>query len=152
MPSLKVICNKRVHFAPQIRVIVIGRYEEIMTDYERTMLWYTNRDKTKIIHSVQKTIKMVQRSNITFKRCIRGIEHLACPELFEQIKINKDCVHFGVLREQHRQQMLGIRDVEEMRKVSSVASQWARKKAFELGIKDTMKAQKRNTMTCSNAL
>mmetsp|Transcript_8567 Transcript_8567/g.12223 ORF Transcript_8567/g.12223 Transcript_8567/m.12223 type:complete len:96 (+) Transcript_8567:93-380(+) len=95
---------------------------------------------------------MMQDNNNINNRCIRGLENLASPELFEQVKINKDCVYFGVLREQHRQQMLGIRDVEEMRKVSSVASQWARKKAFELGIKDTMKAQKRNTMTCSNAL
>mmetsp|Transcript_8566 Transcript_8566/g.12221 ORF Transcript_8566/g.12221 Transcript_8566/m.12221 type:complete len:88 (+) Transcript_8566:93-356(+) len=85
---------------------------------------------------------MMQDNNNINNRCIRGLENLASPELFEQVKINKDCVYFGVLREQQRQRMLGIHDVEEMRKVSSVASKWARKKALELGAIDKLNAQK----------
>uniref|UniRef100_A0A7S4SVS4 Uncharacterized protein n=1 Tax=Ditylum brightwellii TaxID=49249 RepID=A0A7S4SVS4_9STRA len=143
--SFIFVRNKRVHFSHKIRVIMIERKEEMMANYGKTVLWYTNQDKTRIQHSIQKTVKMLQRNKHPTNRCIRGLEHCVSPELFEQMKINRDSVCFGVLREQHRQHMLGIHDKEEIRKVSSIASKWASMKAFELGVLDAIEAQKRNT-------
>eukprot|EP00957_Ditylum_brightwellii_P093878 7148364-Ditylum_brightwellii.AAC.1 len=68
-------------------------------------------------NSVKKTFRMMQKqkNGNTCNRCIRGLEHLVSPELMEQKKINKDCVYFGVFKEQHRQRMQGINDIEEIR-------------------------------------
>eukprot|EP00957_Ditylum_brightwellii_P156310 11897310-Ditylum_brightwellii.AAC.1 len=53
-------------------------------------------------------------------------------------KINCNCVHSGVLKEQHRQQMLGIHDPEEIRNVSFISSQWARNVALKQGAVDVI--------------
>eukprot|EP00957_Ditylum_brightwellii_P134534 10256168-Ditylum_brightwellii.AAC.1 len=74
----------------------------------------------------------------TNHRCIRGLEHMRSPEHFEQIKINADFVYFGVLREQQRQQMLGIYYPEKIQKISAAASLWARNVALERGALDEM--------------
>eukprot|EP00957_Ditylum_brightwellii_P185748 14142080-Ditylum_brightwellii.AAC.1 len=87
---------------------------------------------------------MMQKNGRTCNRCTRGLEHMVSPELMEQKKINKDCVYSGVFKEQQRQRMQGINDIEEIRNVSSIASQWARKKAFEQGIVDAITTQKMN--------
>eukprot|EP00957_Ditylum_brightwellii_P017634 1328534-Ditylum_brightwellii.AAC.1 len=96
-------------------------------------LWYTKQDEQRIQHSIKKTIIMMQRNGNSCGRCIRGLEHLVSPELMEQSKINLNSAYWNILKEQHRQRVLGINDMEEMRIVSSAASQWARNKAFEKG-------------------
>eukprot|EP00957_Ditylum_brightwellii_P072197 5488338-Ditylum_brightwellii.AAC.1 len=94
--------------------------------------------------SIKKTIRMVQKNGNTCDRCIRGIEHMISPGHLEQVRINRDCVHFGVFKEQHRQRMLGIIDREEIRKVSLTASQWARNKARMQGAVDETRIHKRH--------
>eukprot|EP00957_Ditylum_brightwellii_P150906 11490815-Ditylum_brightwellii.AAC.1 len=89
---------------------------------------------------------MMRKTGNACDRCIRGLEHMASPEYFEQVQVNRDCVHSAVFREQHRQQMLGINDVEEMREVSASASQWGRNKALELGLAYAKGHVKKNSM------
>mmetsp|Transcript_32968 Transcript_32968/g.43936 ORF Transcript_32968/g.43936 Transcript_32968/m.43936 type:complete len:119 (-) Transcript_32968:89-445(-) len=109
-----------------------------MSDDEKAMLWYTNQDKRKIQHSIKKTLKAMQKNTNTCNRCIRGLEHMRSPEHLEQKKINLDCVRLGVLKEQQRQQMFGIFDPNELRNISSKASEWAKNNALQQGTIDAM--------------
>eukprot|EP00957_Ditylum_brightwellii_P119416 9109888-Ditylum_brightwellii.AAC.1 len=116
MPSSKRGQAKRVIFSLRNDVIMIERYEDLKPDYEKVAFWYMNEELIRVWHSIDKTIKMMQETGNACKRCIRGLEYIASPEYFEQVKINRDCVYSAVFREQHRQQMLGINDLEEIRK------------------------------------
>lgn len=44
----------------------------------------------------------------------------------------------SVLQEQHRQRSLGINDVECLRTVSAIATEWARDRAVQLGSDDAI--------------
>ncbi len=52
-------------------------------------------------------------------------------------KKRKD-VFMSVMQEQHRQRSLGIYDVESLRTVSTIATEWARDRAVELGGDDAI--------------
>mmetsp|Transcript_12988 Transcript_12988/g.17455 ORF Transcript_12988/g.17455 Transcript_12988/m.17455 type:complete len:154 (+) Transcript_12988:754-1215(+) len=143
MPSFKITNPKgykkgNITFSPNDDVFVIERYEDIMSDDEKAMLWYTNQDKRKIQHSIKKTLKAMQKNTNTCNRCIRGLEHMRSREHLEQTKINTDCVRLGVLKEQQRQKVHGIFDPNELRNISSKASEWAKNKALEQGAINSM--------------
>mmetsp|Transcript_45298 Transcript_45298/g.68313 ORF Transcript_45298/g.68313 Transcript_45298/m.68313 type:complete len:165 (-) Transcript_45298:313-807(-) len=139
MPSSKIIDAKqrkkeRVCFSFKDDVFIIERYDNMISQDEKATLWYTDQDHMRIQHSIRKTLRTIRNNMNINHRCIRGLEHMISPEHFEQIKVNADCVYFGVLREQQRQQRLGVYDPEEIRKVSVAASLWARNVALEKGV------------------
>uniref|UniRef100_A0A6V2EY48 Uncharacterized protein n=1 Tax=Ditylum brightwellii TaxID=49249 RepID=A0A6V2EY48_9STRA len=147
--STKTICveervKKRVHFVSEDDVFIIERYADMMTDGEKASLWYTRQDDIRIQRSISKTIRNVQNNTDAKHRCIRGLEHMISPEYSEQRNTNIDFVRISVLREQRKQQMLGIYDQDEMRKKSLSASEWARYIALEQGAADEKIAIKRH--------
>uniref|UniRef100_A0A6U3SC85 Uncharacterized protein n=2 Tax=Ditylum brightwellii TaxID=49249 RepID=A0A6U3SC85_9STRA len=132
MPSSKVTISLKDD------VFVIERYEDIMSDDEKATLWYTKEDKMRIQHSIKKTLKTMKKNTNSCNRCIRGLEHMRSREHLEQTKINMDCVRLGVLKEQQRQKVHGIFDPNELRYISSKASEWAKNKALEQGAINSM--------------
>uniref|UniRef100_A0A7S2DYN1 Uncharacterized protein n=1 Tax=Helicotheca tamesis TaxID=374047 RepID=A0A7S2DYN1_9STRA len=127
--------GRNISFSPEKDVRYVRNLQQISDD-EKAYLWSSDKERDDTMHSILKTVRMIQMNGKKTRRCIRGIEQYIFPEFTEQKKINKDCVLLAVLQEQDRQKTLGIYDPEELRNASKSASEWARNLALKDGAED----------------